>query len=65
MNKQKADMNVVTNSPSPGFVHKSLANGITVSTCLLCMRSIASPTPTSLRLAEENHLCKSRTRKPR
>jgi len=47
-------------SPLPGFVHKTLANGITISTCLRCMKSIGSPTPASLRIAEENHPCASR-----
>jgi hypothetical protein len=40
-----------------------LANGLTISTCLRCMKSIGSPTPASLRLAEENHLCAARPRK--
>src|SRR5208337_2898382 len=40
------------NSPLPGFVHKTLANGLTISTCLLCKKSIGSPTPASLRMAE-------------
>jgi hypothetical protein len=50
-------------APAPGFVHKTLPNGLTISTCLRCLKSIGSPTPTSLRLAEENHLCGSLTRK--
>ena len=56
---------VVPDSPSPGFAHKTLGNGITVSICQRCMKSIASPTPVSLRMAEENHLCGMRSRKSR
>ena len=44
-------------SPRPGFVHKVLANGLTISTCQLCFAAIGSPTPASLRMAEENHRC--------
>jgi hypothetical protein len=53
------------NSPTPGFAHRTLSNGITVSTCQLCMKTIGSPTPASLRMAEENHLhlCASNSRK--
>ena len=50
-------------APAPGFVHKTLPNGLTISTCLRCLKSIGSPTPASLRLAEESHLCDPRTRK--
>jgi hypothetical protein len=52
-------------SPRPGFVHTNVANGLTISTCLLCKMVIGSPTPASLRMAEENHLsaCARRTRK--
>ncbi len=57
----KSAINV--NSPLPGFVQQRLANGLTISTCLLCMKSIASPTPASLRIAEENHPCAARSRK--
>ncbi len=53
---------IVPNSPLSGFVHKTLANGLVISTCLHCMKSIGSPTPTSLRMAEENHPCASSTR---
>ena len=56
---------MIPEPPSPGFAHKTLINGITVSICTHCMKSIASPTPTSLKMAEENHLCGSRTRKSR
>jgi hypothetical protein len=59
------DKNVVSlDSPVPGFVHKTLSNGLTVATCQGCMKSIGSPMPNSLRMSEENHLC-SRTRKAR
>jgi hypothetical protein len=52
-------------SPLDGFVHKTLPNGLTISVCQRCKKSIASPTPASLRMAEENHLCPltPRTRK--
>jgi hypothetical protein len=33
------------NSPSPGFAHMILTNGLTISTCQRCMTSIGSPTP--------------------
>ena len=55
---------IVPYSPLPGFAHRNLANGLTVSTCLRCTKSIGSPTPTSLRMAEENHLCET-TYRPR
>jgi len=56
---------MTTYTPSAGFVHKSLANGIVVSTCTVCMKTIGSPTPVSLKMAEENHLhlCESRPRR--
>ncbi len=58
---------MIADTTSPGFVHKSLANGIIVSTCSLCLKTIGSPTPVSLRMAEENHLhlCSSCARKPK
>ncbi len=66
MDKRRMEKNaIIPNSPLPGFAHKNLGNGITVSVCQRCMKSIASPTPVSLRMAEENHLCESRTRKSR
>jgi hypothetical protein len=68
MGKGKLNNNAMTaDMPSPGFVHKSLANGIIISTCALCMKTIGSPTPASLRIAEEKHLhlCVSRSRKPK
>jgi hypothetical protein len=65
MDKRRMDKNAVVNSPSPGFVHKTLVNGLVISTCLICLKSIGSPTPTSLRMAEEKHPCGSRTRKSR
>ena len=65
MDKKRLSQKVtILDSPLPGFVHKILANGLTVSTCLRCMNSIGSPTPISLRMAEENHLCEL-TRRPR
>jgi hypothetical protein len=56
-----------TASPRPGFVHTILANGLTVSTCQRCFTPIGSPTPASLRMAEENHRCEftGRPRKSR
>jgi hypothetical protein len=58
MDKRRKDKNVIIpNSPLPGFVHKALPNGLVISTCLRCKKSIGSPTPASLRMAEENHLC--------
>jgi hypothetical protein len=54
-NDEKNALN--SNLPFPGFVHKAMPNGITVSTCQGCMRSIGSPTPNSLRMAEEHHVC--------
>jgi hypothetical protein len=53
-------LNLKTKSLVPGFVHKTLSNGLTVSTCQGCMKSIGSPTPTSLRMAEENHTLRCR-----
>jgi hypothetical protein len=51
--------------PLSGFVHKHVINGLTISTCLLCKKSLGSPTPASLKMAEESHrqVCNSRTRK--
>ena len=43
--------------PHPGFIHTTLANGLTISICQRCSTNIGSPTPASLRMAEENHLC--------
>ncbi len=43
--------------PHTGFIRSTLANGLTISTCLLCSTNIGSPTPVSLRMAEENHQC--------
>ncbi len=43
--------------PNPGFIHTTLANGLTSSTCLLCSTNIGSPTPASLKMTEENHVC--------
>jgi ribosomal protein S27E len=39
------------------FVQTTMANGLTISTCLTCSTIIASPTSASLRMAEENHVC--------
>jgi hypothetical protein len=50
-------------APAPGFVHNTVPNGLTISTCLRCLKSIGSPTPASLRIAEESHCCGSQTRK--
>jgi hypothetical protein len=55
-------LNLNPMSPVVGFVHRTLSNGLTVSMCQSCMKSIGSPTPSSLRMAEENHLCDSRAR---
>jgi hypothetical protein len=59
-------MSTILSSPLPGFAHRILSNGIPLSTCLLCLKTIGSPTPASLRLAEENHLhlCGSSLRPP-
>jgi len=59
---QAMDRNIENNdlkpgSPLLGFAHIKVANGLTISTCLHCLRSIGSPTPASLRMAEENHRC--------
>jgi hypothetical protein len=43
--------------PRAGFTHKVLTNGLTVSRCNFCSALIASPTPSSLQMAEENHAC--------
>ena len=63
----KPDKRLSTDSPLPGFIHRTLANGLTISTCQLCFTSIGSPTPASLRMAEENHRCEftGRPRKPK
>jgi hypothetical protein len=54
----KPDKNGMSaDSPRPGFVRTILANGLIISTCQLCFTSIGSPTPASLRMAEENHRC--------
>jgi hypothetical protein len=50
--------------PRPGFVHRTMANGLIISTCQLCFTAIGSPTPASLRMAEENHRCEP-TGRPR
>lgn len=42
----------------PLFVHHSIANGLTVSTCLFCQKVFASPTAAGLKLAEAAHKCK-------
>ncbi len=55
--KMMQPKSISPNSPLPNFTHQVLANGITISTCLLCLKSIGSPTPASLRMAEENHPC--------
>jgi hypothetical protein len=54
-------------SPRPGFIYTTLANGLTISTCQLCFTSIGSPTPASMKMAEENHRCEftGRPRKPK
>jgi hypothetical protein len=54
---------MIQTAPLPGFVHKHVGNGLTISTCLFCKKSIGSPTPASLRMAEENHHCGSQNRK--
>lgn len=43
--------------PHSGFIHRTLANGLTISTCQRCSTNIGSPTPDSLRMAEEKHQC--------
>jgi hypothetical protein len=39
------------------FVHATLPNGLTISTCLICCKNIGSPTRANLRMAEEKHQC--------
>jgi hypothetical protein len=51
------DKNGMNPNLPPVFVHTNVANGLTISTCLLCKKVIGSPTLSSLRMAEENHLC--------
>ncbi len=41
----------------PHFVHKTICNGIILSTCLLCEKVVGSPTATNLKIAEQSHLC--------
>lgn len=66
MDKRRTDESVmIPNSPLPGFVHKALPNGLVISTCQRCKKSIGSPTPASLRIAEENHRCALLAQKPR
>jgi hypothetical protein len=51
--KDRTDKNGISpDLPFSGFVHTILANGLTISTCQLCNKSVASPTPVSLRMAE-------------
>jgi len=39
------------------FIHKLIANGLTLSTCPLCQKFFASPTPAGIALAEKAHRC--------
>jgi hypothetical protein len=54
---KNSDKSVDGTLPRAGFTHKVLANGLIVSRCSFCSALIASPTPSSLRTAEENHAC--------
>jgi len=55
--KMTNEKSIIPHLPPSGFVHRNFTNGLTVSTCLRCMKSISSPTPAGLRMAEENHPC--------
>ena len=41
----------------PHFVHKTICNGIILSTCLLCAKVVGSPSAANLKIAEQFHLC--------
>ena len=41
----------------PHFVHKTIRNGIILSTCLLCSRVMGSPRASNLKIAEQSHNC--------
>ncbi len=41
----------------PHFVHKTIRNGIILSTCLLCAKVAGSPAAATLKIAEQCHLC--------
>jgi len=41
----------------PHFVHKSICNGLILSTCLMCAKVAGSPTVTNLKIAEQSHKC--------
>ena len=44
-------------TPPEMFVRQAIANGLKLSTCLLCHRTFASPKPAALHLAETLHRC--------
>ncbi|MGA2962914.1 MAG: hypothetical protein ABSD96_14645 [Candidatus Korobacteraceae bacterium] len=39
------------------FAHKTTCNGIILSTCLLCLKVVGSPTAANLKIAEQFHKC--------
>jgi hypothetical protein len=41
----------------PRFVHKSICNGLILSTCMLCEKVAGSPTVANLKIAEQSHQC--------
>ena len=50
--------NAVSSSTSiPRFVHKSICNGLILSTCLMCAKVAGSPTAVNLKIAEQSHKC--------
>ena len=40
---------------APRFSHSVLSNGMVVATCLICLKTIASPKPLRLQMAEDAH----------
>jgi hypothetical protein len=39
------------------FAHRVTANGLIISTCSACLKMLASPNPSQLRMAEAVHIC--------
>ena len=42
----------------PVFVHQVIPNGLIVTTCLVCQKVFASPTPAGLKMVETVHKCR-------
>ena len=42
---------------APHFVHKSICNGLILSTCLMCAKVVGSPSTANLKIAEQSHKC--------